>query len=167
MKAQICTVFFSTILLFTARTNTLSTLTPNSTDQDTTVAAIKTGVNCWPYAIRGSRRAVTIDCLQAALLLPEGSDAGDFRNDNPIEDFSLPVVRKFETCAATVSMAPGARDRSSWDHISYVASQMAWICAQGQYPAGQTGGITYLGSQNLIRVSLERVTNGVGDTSSQ
>ena len=167
MKAQICTVVFSTILLFTARTNALSTLIVNSTDSNIPLAAVKTGVNCWPSVIRGSRLAATKDCLQAALLLPEGSDAGEFRNGNPIEEYRLPLVRKFETCAASVSLEAGSWDRSSWDHISYVASQMALICVQGQYPSGQTGGVTYLGSRNLIRLSLERVVNGVGDTSSQ
>ena len=62
-------------------------------------------------------------------------------------------------------LAREAQDRSSWDHISYVASQMAAICSVGQYPVGQTGGVTTAGVRNALRVSLEKVSKRVGDDS--
>ena len=154
MKAQIYNIFLPSIVLFATLTNTLPTLSLNITDLDSTFAAYKTGVDCWPSARQGSLLASTRDCLQAALLLPEGSDPGYFHNGDPDNAFHLPVVRPFGSCAATVSLSEGLRDRSSWDHISYVASQMAVICSKGQYPFGQTGGVTNVGSQNSIRVSL-------------
>lgn len=166
MKAQIISIMFSTIITFASYANTLPTLSLNTTDLDSTFAAFKTGVNCWPSSLRGSRLADTRDCLQAALLLPDGSDPGDFHNGNPVNDFRLPVAVTHESCTATVSLPQGARDRSSWDHISYVASQMGVICNKGQYPIGQTGGVTNVGTGNSIRVTLEKAAK-VGDVSSE
>ena len=166
MKAQIIGILVSTIIALASHANALPTLSLNLTDLDSTFAVIKTGVNCWPSSLRGSRLADTRDCLQAALLLPEGSDPGDFHNGNPVNDFSLPLARTHQSCTATVSLTQGARDRSSWDHISYVASQMAVICSKGQYPVGQTGGVTNIGTRGSIRVSLEKVGK-IGDVSSQ
>ena len=166
MKAPIISILLSSIIAFASHANALPTLSLNLTDLDSTFAVVKTGVNCWPSSLRGSRLADTRDCLQAALLLPDGSDPGDFHNGNPINDFSLPIVRTHQSCTATVSLPPGARDRSSWDHISYVASQMGAICSHGQYPIGQTGGVTYAGTRNSIRLSLEKAAK-VGDVSSQ
>ena len=156
MKAQIISILLSTIIVFASHANALPTVSLNLTDLDSTFAVVKTGVTCWPSSLRGSRLTDTRDCLQAALLLPDGSDPGDFHNGNPINDFSLPLARTHQSCTATVSLSHGIRDRSSWDHISYVASQMAAICCKGQYPVGQTGGVTYAGTQNAIRVSLEK-----------
>lgn len=165
MKAQIYNIFFSTIALLTTHALTLPTLSLNSSDLNSTFTAIKTGVNCYPPTIRGSRLAATRDRLQAALLLPDGSDAGYFHNGNPDNDFRLPVIKTYDSCVAIVSLTQASPDRSSWDHISYVASQMAAICSVGQYPVGQTGGVTSAGYQNHIRVSLERASKGVGDVS--
>ena len=166
MKAQIISIVLLTIITFASHANALPTLSLNLTDLDSTFAAIKTGVTCWPSSFRGSRLADTRDCLQAALLLPDGSDPGDFHNGNPVNDFKLPVAATHESCTATVSLPQGARDRSSWDHISYVASQMGVICSKGQYPIGQTGGVTNVGTRNSIRVTLEKAVK-VGDVSSQ
>ena len=166
MKAQINSIVLSTIITFASHANALSILSLNITDLDSNFAAFKTGVNCWPSSLRGSRLADTRDCLQAALLLPDGSDPGDFHNGNPVNDFKLPVAKTHQSCTATVSLPQGARDRSSWDHISYVASQMGAICSIGQYPIGQTGGVTNVGTRNSIRVTLEKAAK-VGDVSSQ
>ena len=167
MKGQILNILLSTIVLLATHTNTLPTLSLNTTDLESALTAIKTGVNCWPASIRGSRYAATRDCLQAALLLPDGSDPGAFHNGNPDDEYRLPVVKVFDSCMATVSLTEGAQDRSSWDHISYVASQMAVICAKGQFPFGQTGGVTSAGHHNLIRVTLEKATKVGGDVSAQ
>ena len=43
---------------------------------------------------------------------------------------------------------------------------MAAICSKGQYPIGQTGGVTNVGIRNSIRVTLEKAVK-VGDVSSQ
>ena len=166
IKALIISILLSTIIVFASHATALPTLSLNLTDLDSNVAAIKTGVNCWPSSLRGSRLADTRDCLQAALLLPDGSDPGDFHLGNPMNDFHLPVVVTHQSCTATVSLSPGTRDRSSWDHISYVASQMGAICSIGQYPIGKTGGVTNAGTRNSIRVSLEKAVK-VGDVSSQ
>ena len=167
MKAQIYKVFFATTILFTTHTYTLPTLPLNTTDLTSTLTAVKTGVTCYRPTMRGSRLAATRDCLQAALLLPDGSDPGDFHEGNPYNDFQLPVLTTYGSCAATVSLTGGAQDRSSWDHISYVASQMAAICSVGQYPVGQTGGVTSAGYSNKIRVTLERALEGAGDVAQQ
>lgn len=167
MTHYIYDVFLSTFILFITYANTLQTLSLNVTDLDSTITAVKTGVKCWPPERRGSRLAATRDCLQAALLLPDGSDAGNFHNGNPADGFKLPVVMPYDSCVATVSLPNGVQDRSSWDHVSYVASQMAAICAIGQYPVGQTGGVTTAGVGNNIRVSLERALGDDGDVSSQ
>lgn len=167
MRHHIYDVFLSTTILFIIFANTLPTLSLNVTDLTSTFTAVKTGVKCWPPERRGSRLAATRDCLQAALLLPDGSDPGNFHNGNPDDEFKLPIVSPYESCVATVSVPNGVRDRSSWDHISYVASQMAVICVVGQYPFGQTGGVTTAGVGNNIRVSLERALEGGGDVSSQ
>ncbi|KAL9069449.1 MAG: hypothetical protein Q9161_005500 [Pseudevernia consocians] len=163
MKAQIYNVFFATTILFTTHTHTLPTASLNNS----TFTAIKTGVICYQPTIRGSRLAATRDCLQAALLLPDGSDAGYFHVGIPDNDFRLPMVKNYGSCLATVSLTEAPQDRSSWDHISYVASQMAAICSVGQYPFGQTGGVTSAGYLNSIRVTLERASEGVGDVSQQ
>ena len=167
MKGQTLNILVSTIVLLTAHTNTLPTLSLNTTDLASTVTGIKTGVNCWPATMRGGRFAPTRDCLQAALLLPDGSDPGPFHNGNPDDEYRLPMVKVFGSCMATVSLPEGGRDRSSWDHISYVASQMAVICAKGQFPFGQTGGVTTAGHDNSIRVTLEKATMRAGDVSAQ
>lgn len=167
MKSQTYNIFFSTIILFAIHIHTLPTLSLNSTDLDGTLTAVKTGVFCYPPTIRGSRLAATRDCLQAALLLPDGSDPVYFHSGNPDDDLRLPVVKTYDSCLATVSLLGAARDRSSWDHISYVASQMAAICSVGQYPIGQTGGVTLAGYGNHIRITLERASEGVGDASQQ
>ena len=166
MKAQIISIVLSTIITLASHAIALTTLSLNTTDLNSTLAAIKTAVNCWPSSMRGSRLADTRDCLQAALLLPDGSDPGDFHNGNPVNDFRLPVAVTHETCMATVSLPQGAWDRSSWDHISYVASQMGAICSHGSYPVGRTGGVTNVGIRNSIRVTLERAVK-VGDVSTQ
>ena len=166
MKAQLHSIFLSTMVLSASYANPLPTLSINSTDLDGTLTAIKTGVNCWPSSFRASRLAATRDCLQAALLLPDGPDPGDFHNGRPDNGFSLPLSRTFESCTAIVSLINQPVDRSSWDHISYVASTMAAVCSKGQYPIGQTGGVTTVGVRNSIRVSIERV-GSVGDASSQ
>ena len=163
MKAQIISIVFATIITFASHANALPALSLNVTDLDNTFAAIKTGVKCLPSSLRADTR----DCLQAALLLPDGSDPGDFHSGNPVNDFSLPVVVTHQSCRATVSLPPGARDRSTWDHISYVASQVGAICSIGQYPIGQTGGVTAVGIRNSIRVTLERAAKVGDDVSSQ
>jgi len=54
----------------------------------------------------------------------------------------------------TVSVSQGAVDSSSWDHISYVASQIVVILAQ-------TIGVMYIGQNAQIRVSISKATQGI------
>jgi len=54
----------------------------------------------------------------------------------------------------TVSASQGAVDSSSWDHISYVASQIGVILTQ-------TMGVTYIGQNAQIRASIEKATQGI------
>ncbi len=61
-----------------------------------------------------------------------GSDAGYFHEGKPDNHFQLPVLMTYGSCVATPSLTGAAQDRSSWDHISYVVSQMAAICSVGQ-----------------------------------
>ena len=142
-----------------------ATLPQNATQLTEDLAGIKTGVNCWPASLRGSRLASTRDCLQAALLVPDGADSGVFHQGNPPDIYRLPIAEKYQTCQVIVSMAGTNFDKTSWDHISYSASQMIAICSTGQYPLGQSGGVMYVGSRNLIRISVEKVgvTDLLGD----
>lgn len=143
-------------VLFVIHNHASRTLPLNATELNKELTAVKTGVNCWPPTIRASRLADTRDCLQVALLLPEGADPGIFHIGNPSDSFQLPVAMTYKSCAVTVSMAGTNFDRSSWDHISYSASQMVAICSTGQYPIGQSGGVMYVGTRNQIRVSIEK-----------
>jgi hypothetical protein len=78
------------------------------------------------------------DCLQAALLLPEGTDAGVFHSGNLNKRVHI----------VTVSVSQGAVDSSSWDHISYVARQIAVILTQ-------TMGVMYIGQNAQINWSVD------------
>ena len=57
---------------------------------------------------------------------------------------------------ATVSIEGTKEERSSWDHISAVATSIAAICSVGQFPLGSTGGVMYVGANKNIRVTLEK-----------
>lgn len=123
MKITLYSILDSAIILLTDRTHTLPNfLLNNSTDLESTFTAVKTGMNCWPSTIRGSRLDATRDCLQAALPLPDGSDAGNFHSGNLDDEFRLPVVKVYGSCMATVSLTQGTQDRNSWDGLSYVAN---------------------------------------------
>ncbi len=155
-------ILLTTFILFTIYAHALPTLSLNTTDPNSELTAVKTGVNCWPLDIRGSRYASTRDCLQVALLLPDGADPGVFHTGNPSDSLQLPVAKTYESCQILVSMTGTNFDRSSWDHISYAASQMGAICSTGQYPLGQSGGVMYVGIRNQIRVAIGRAE--VSDT---
>lgn len=121
------------------------------------------GVACWKATVLDSRLADTKSCLQAAVSLPEGPDPGTFHNGGADDGFKLPKVKVVGQCVITVSLNRGKQDRSTWDHIAFVASQIAAICSNGQYPRGTTGGVKYAGSHGDIRVTLENVKGmGVG-----
>lgn len=125
--------------------------------QQQNLTGTKPDVNCFPPTLSGSRLTNTRDCLRAALRLPEGTDTGVFHNGNPENEFSLPRASIYQSCVVTVSLPQGIRDTTTWDHIAHVASQIAVICSIGQYPLGKTGGVTYIGREARIRVSLEKV----------
>ena len=135
-------------------------LSLNSTSAVTDVGADKTAVQCFTPTVFNSRVADTRSCLQAVLDLPEGSDAGIFHNGDPVDEFKLPVVKKFGPCMATVSLTGSSRDRTSWDHISYVAGQVAAICSNGQFPTGTSGGLIRVGQYRSIRVTVEKSLGG-------
>ena len=130
------------------------------------MAAEKPIVDCFKATTRSSRVADTKSCLQAALQLPDYSDPGIFHNGDPPDAYKLPVVKKFGPCMATVSISNGKQDRTSWDHISSVASSIAAICSIGQYPMGNTGGVLYVGTNKNIRVTLEKFTGIILDDDS-
>lgn len=152
MIIRLYTILITTTILLINHSLALPTIPLNTTN----LTGMKTSVVCHPSTIFGSRLADTRDCLQAALLLPDGADPGLFHTGHtPSDDFELPVAETYGSCVATVVVS--GVDRSSWDHISWIAAQMIAICSTGQFPQGQTGGITYAGSKGKIRVSVERV----------
>ena len=154
MTPRSCRVLLATFILFVIHTNTSPTFPVNSTNLN----AIKVGVNCFHPTATGGRRAETLDCLQAALNMPEGADPGSFHNGNLMDDYKLPEAKPFQSCVASVSIAEDTVDRSSWDHISYVASQIAVICSVGNFPLGRTGGVMYVGTDGHICVTVEKAT---------
>ena len=100
------------------------------------------------------------------MLLPEGSVPGTFHNFGRDDEYALPVVTRYRSCMVTVSMTGGDEDYSSWNRISQVVSQLTMVCAVGQFPLGLTGGITYIGTLGMIRVTVEKsqeITFDVGN----
>lgn len=156
MISNPCGAFFATVALLIIYLGTSPASAANPIDPNGNLTAVKTDVNCFPPALTGSHLAEIRDCLQAALLLPEGTTEGTFHNGSPNDQFSLPTARVYQSCVATVSLPEGSVDTSFWEHIEHVVSQIAVICSVGQYPLGQTGGVSYIGKYNRIRVSIER-----------
>lgn len=115
------------------------------------------GVACWKATVLDSRLADTKSCLQAALSLPDWPNIGTFHNNGEEDGFRLPKVKRFGQCMITVSLKGTSQDRSTWDHIQLVASQIAPICSNGQFPRGSTGGVKYAGVNGDIRVTVENV----------
>ena len=157
MISNLYDAFFATftLLIIYLCTSPVSAAIPVNPNGNLT--AVKTGVNCFEPSMSDSHLADIRDCLQAALLLPEGTLEGTFHNGNPNDEFSLPAARVYQSCVVTVSLPERSMDVSFWEHIEHVVSQIAAICSVGQYPLGQTGGVTYIGRYNRIRVSVEKV----------
>ena len=115
-----------------------------------------TGVECFPPT--DSRRTTSRDCLDAVLSLRKGSRFGRFHpsGSGPPDLFALPVVKRYNSCMATVSISNEFQDYSSWFEISQFLNQLTALCSTGQYPLGMTGGIAYIGEYQLIQVTVER-----------
>ncbi len=168
MKMQTCFIFVASNILLIAKVHASPDLSlpVNNTPEYSALAAGQSAA-CFPAAILGSHLADTRSCLQAAISLPDGADPGTFHNGGVDDGYKLPKVKVYGPCMATVSIRAGNTDRSSWDHISWVASQIAAICSNGQYPRGTTGGVKYSGFGGNIRVTLEKSTEvGLSDSGS-
>lgn len=163
MKPQNLNALLILCVSFSFHAHAQTTLPLNTSQLTDDLGAVKPGVNCWPLnPLRPSRLASIRDCLQVILLLPESADSGVFHTGNPSDVLQLPVAKTHGTCQVLVTMTGMNFDKSSWDHIAWVAGQMIAICGTGQYPYGQTGGVTYVGTRNQIRLSLEKA--GLSDT---
>lgn len=138
------------LLILTSQTHASPAFTPS------TVGA-EQGVACWKADFLDSRLADTKSCLQAALSLPDWPDTGTFHNNGEDDGFKLPKVKRFGQCMITVSLKGNSQDRSTWDHIQLVTSQIAPICSNGQFPRGSTGGVKYAGVNGDIRITVENV----------
>lgn len=129
----------------------------NSTSLDADISYGNADLDCYPAQIYRSRLAETRDCLRAVMYLPTDDEAGVFHVSGPYNHFLLPVTRIFETCNATVSITGGLEDYSSWTTISNVAAQLVATCSVGYFPTGKSGGVTGLGRDGFIRISIEKV----------
>lgn len=154
---QACCIFLVAIVQLVFQIHALPDLTlpVNGTEVFASGPAEETAA-CLKPSIMDSRLADTKSCLQAAIALPEGPDPGYFHNGGVDDLYKLPKIKIVGPCMVTVSIRGAKTDRSTWDHISYVASQMAAICVNGQYPRGTTGGVKYAGLAGNIRVTLEK-----------
>lgn len=157
MTMQARFIFLVAEVLFIAQiyASPVLSLPVNNTPVYSAIGAERSAA-CFSASITDSHLADTRSCLQAAISLPDGADAGTFHSGGVEDGFKLPKVKVYGPCMATVSISGTRTDRSSWDHISYVASQIAAICSNGQYPRGTTGGVKYAGVVGNIRVTLEK-----------
>ena len=69
----------------------------------------------------------------------------------------MPLQGYYHSCIVIVSMQPEVKDRSTWNNIVLTASQLVAGCTLGDNPLGKTGGVTCVGMNGRIRVSVERV----------
>jgi len=164
MASQACFIFLLANILLVAQVHASPDLTlPVNNNSVYATGGAEQPAACLPASVLDSHLADTRSCLQAAISLPEGPDPGIFHNGGADDGYKLPKIKLHGACMATVSIRGSKTDRSSWDHISYVASQMAAICVNGNFPRGTTGGVKYAGFGGNIRVTLEK-TPGVGSS---
>ena len=104
-------------------------------------------------------RPKTSDCLRAGLELPEEHEPGDFHTGDPQDDYSLPLTRAVKSCMIVVHMNPGQVDKSSWQNMRHVSSEISHICQRGDPATGVTGGSALTGDNGFINVTVTRDPN--------
>lgn len=100
---------------------------------------------------------VTMDCLQAQQNIPLGGDLGIFHQNGPADGFRLPIIASARTCTIIVNLEDMTPDFSNWNAISLSARTIIHACSRGREPEATTGGVTFVGQNQLIKISLLRI----------
>lgn len=113
---------------------------------------------CYEAHLLNDRRAKTIDCLRAALFLPNLHEEGTFhRGSNPQDLYALPKIQVFQTCRVQIDLKFGRADKSTWLAIHMALRGVIDAC-QFKMSGGRTGGQTTAGNAGRITITAESVT---------
>ena len=86
---------------------------------------------------------------------------GMFHDDDPLDEWYLPVTRIVEDCRVDVSIQGRDKEISSWPAIKHAASQMITICTVHHVVGGgTTAGHAFAGPSGEIKIHVSRITLG-------
>ncbi|KAF6234679.1 hypothetical protein HO173_007305 [Letharia columbiana] len=119
--------------------------------------------SCFDAYLFNDRRAKVSDCTRAAAFLPNRHEPGTFhRGDSDADPFALPYVETYHSCSVKVDLKFGRPDEGSWLSVNIAVKKIIEACMVGQYPIGQTGGVTTAGTEGRIAVTVGKTQAVLG-----
>lgn len=115
---------------------------------------------CFDAQLFNSRRAKISDCYRAMAALPNYHESRVFINgqgDPDLNPYLLPYTATKLGCQIKVELVSGVEEEeSTWLSINMAASKVLHACQVGYSQDAKTGGMTRVGSNDHISVTIER-----------
>lgn len=114
---------------------------------------------CLEGKIFHSRRARIGDCTRALARLPNYHTIRDFVNgtgDPDLNPYLLPYTATYSGCQIKVELVYGESEESSWLSINIATTKVINACVVGYSQDAMTGGITRVGLQDRMRITIEK-----------
>ncbi len=114
---------------------------------------------CFSSMISDPRLASTVDCFEATrrLPLPGHRAVGVFHHalrPDRSDPWELPKYEIFGSCIVTVDLAFVKEEYSSWAVIRAGTRDLIASCSSGTHPYNRSGGISHVGMDDKIRITV-------------
>lgn len=148
--------------LLTIQCHAIAVDASNTTTVDLSVSAPPM-FQCFSSVISDPRLASTVDCFEATrrLPLPRYRAVGVFRHTprpDRSDPWALPKSETFGSCTVTVDLAFVKEEYSSWAVIRAGIRDLIAFCSSGTHPYNRSGGISHVGMDDKIRVTVGTVS---------
>lgn len=114
---------------------------------------------CFSSVISDPRLASTVHCFEATRRLPLPGDraVGVFHHaprPDRSDPWELPKSETFGSCTVTVDLAFVKFEYGSWAVMRAGIRDLVAFCSSGTYPYNRSGGISHVGMDDNIRVTV-------------
>lgn len=118
---------------------------------------------CFSSEISDPGLASTVDCFEATrrLPLPGHRAVGVFHyalRPDRSDPWELPKSETFGSCTVTIDLAFVKEEYSSWAAIRAGSRDLIAFCSTGLHPHNRSGGISHVGMDDNIRITVGTVS---------